>query len=170
MDIISWMEKISSELGERPAIFEGKGVKIENGAAGASISAAATETQAAAQPASSQAFPFKAAKGADANSVLIMGNNESKGRGFSNLVTLGLSVFEVPETTIGEISSDSWIYLCITHSGGSYGLELKTASSLPEQSVSEYNIPIAFVHTKDGEIAKISQLQYGPIQGAGRIF
>lgn len=169
MDTASWMDEVAAKLGERPAIFEGKGVKVEGTASGVNLSAAA-EMQSESVRAAGTSFPFKVVKGEASGTVLVMGCNADAGRLFKDTVTLGLSTHEVPETIVENISSDCWIYLNITYSGDAYSLELKKSSELPGQSVTEYNIPIAFVKASGGVVGKIGQMQYGPIQGAGRIF
>lgn len=167
-----WLLYAYDKLNQPPELRAGENILItrEDSALRIHALVQAQSGAKASLPQSEASYPFKATKGTEEGSLLIMGHNEEKGRSFKSLVTLGLAVLEVPETTITGISSNCYVYLSITSTSDTYQLVFKKKESLPEQSNSEYNIPIAYVETKDGAISKISQLQYGPIQGAGRIF
>jgi hypothetical protein len=102
----------------------------------------------------------------DGTTVTILGSNSEKNRLWSNTITLGLSKLELPEQDLS-ISSTGHVYLEIRYSS-SYAAEAK-AGVMPEQSDTKYYIPLAYVVVKDGAISSITQLQFGQVEGCGRI-
>ncbi|OGV58204.1 MAG: hypothetical protein A2X49_03305 [Lentisphaerae bacterium GWF2_52_8] len=120
-------------------------------------------------PGETYSGPFKVRK-KDSTSVTVLGYDEEKSRYARNYVTLGLTRIEVDETDIEGISTDSWIYLDISWGGSAYGIALSKAASIPEQSNTHYYIPLAFVKTTEGAVSGITQVQFGPVEGSGRVF
>jgi hypothetical protein len=165
-----WLMRAHRKLEDIKTINAGRNVKIESGPTSITIHAEVPQAPSVARSPMTVAedYPFKAKLTSDGG-VVILGYNNDEGRYFKNFVTLGLTRLEVAEKTFAAISSDTWIYLEITYSSG-YNVELKSSSTLPEQTATVYIIPIAFIKTADGKPSKAVQIQYGVIEGAGRIF
>jgi hypothetical protein len=106
----------------------------------------------------------------DPTTITIQGYNVDKGRFFRNYIILATNAYlEVNEQNISGISSNACLYVDITYSPG-YAAAVTFASSLPAQASDHYYIPIAFINASGGLITDIIQIQYGIMQGSGRIF
>lgn len=112
--------------------------------------------------------PFKCVM-KDATTVTVQGYNYDEERYFVNYVILGDSRISISEADVEGITLNSYIYLDITYSSG-YSAAIASAESLPLSSSTHYYIPLAFVICIDEEISSITQMQFGIIEGAGRIF
>ena len=164
-----WLLRFHDNIG-KPKLIPGHNIHFEEGPSQITINAdvPAQRNVAKAPIQNADDYPFKMEIKSD-GTLLVHGYNEDAKRYFRNYVTLGLTRLEVAEQSFDSIGSDTWIYLEITHSG-SYSAELKSDTSFPDQTATKYVIPIAFVKTKDGKASEICQMQYGPIEGSGRIF
>ena len=164
-----WLLKIRDNEG-KPELIPGHNIHFERGPSQITINADVPAQRNVAKTPIQNAddYSFKTEIKSD-GSILVHGYNEDAKRYFKNFVTLGLTRLEVAEKSFESIASDSWIYLEITHSG-SYMAELKSDTNFPDQTATKYVIPIAFVKTKDGKPSEVCQMQYGPVEGSGRIF
>lgn len=146
-------------------ISGGRGIEVERRPSSYIISLA-TLNQTAQESSQSASYngPFKVVK-TDEGSFRINGYNAEKKRFFRNYAILGLGTYEVPESILDNIGSESWIYLEITYSENQYVFEFKSAYLIPTQTNERYIVPIAYV--KNGAVI---QILHGIIEGSGRIF
>ena len=100
--------------------------------------------------------------------ITVYSQNAEEGRPAAATVTLGTTVKTFAETTLS-VSASGYVYLKITYSGSAYIVETASAASMPAQAATEYYVPLAYVTVTDGAISDIQQLQFGQVEGAGRI-
>jgi hypothetical protein len=111
--------------------------------------------------------PFAVIAGSTAGSVTICGANSDAGRPTPATVTLGTTVSTFAEASLA-VSATGYVYLEITYSS-SYAITAKSGASMTQDDT-HYCVPLAYVVLKDGKISSIQQLQFGQVEGAGRIF
>ena len=115
--------------------------------------------------------PFQVKKKNDTE-VTIRGYNLSEGRLFRNWAILGLTTVEFNEGDL-TISGEGYACAKITYSSPNYVTAYEfvtTANFATIQSATAYYVPLAFITWESSAIKKIYQLQYGIIEGAGRLF
>lgn len=146
-------------------ISGGRGIEIERRPSSYIISlSTVNQTAQSASQSASYNGPFKVVRTGE-GSFRINGYNPEKKRFFRNYAILGLGTYEIPESILDNVGSESWIYLEITYSGTQYVFEFKSAYSIPVQTNERYIIPVAYV--KSGGVI---QILHGIIDGNGRIF
>lgn len=100
-------------------------------------------------------------------SVTIYGANAQAGRPAPATVTLGTTVSTFADKTLS-VSATGYVYLEITYSS-SYTITAKSGATMTQDDT-HYCVPLAYVVLNDGKISSIQQLQFGQVEGAGRIF
>jgi hypothetical protein len=166
MDSTNQMKYLNAKIQENTPL-EGRGIKIERTVGGARIN---VKTLAKNTTVSNGAYdgPFKISK-SGSNSVLVEGYNTEAGRYFRNYLVLGTQRLEVAETELSDIAADCWIYLNVQYSGA-YSASIAKAEAMPAQSSGNYYVALGFVKISDSKISEITQVQFGTVEGAGRIF
>jgi len=84
-------------------------------------------------------------------------------------IILGLTTLPFNEDDL-TISADGYVYFDIVWGGTAYTTTAANGIALPAQTNTHYYVPLAEVSYVDLKVTSIIQIQYGAIQGAGRVF
>jgi hypothetical protein len=110
--------------------------------------------------------PFKVVK-KDDTTVTIQGYNEEEDRLLNNEIFLGTETITFTEQDLA-ITIQGFVALQITYSS-EYSVTAVNVESF-EQDEDNLYIPLAYVKFADSKITSLTQIQYGQVFGAGRVF
>ncbi len=156
LEIYNWIEELEGSAHLLDRTLDGRIKRVAGGSGGTSKyngPFAVTE---------------QSGQGAQPTGVVLLGPGQD--RATVNQVILGLATRTVEQTELNGLGASYYVFLDITWTGTEYQMLISTETSLPAQSATHYVIPIAYVEIKDSAVASITQLQYGSVQGSGRVF
>jgi hypothetical protein len=102
--------------------------------------------------------PFKVVKNTD-TSVIVQGNNASEGRNWYNEVIIGSANFQIPESTVTDITSSGFLSIKLEwDSGTTYTHSFTKGTTHVSQGASYVVIPLAWIDCEDSKITAVTQI------------